>query len=138
MLQIILVAAIAALAAGTESGASAAGDDKAASANAAAQTPAPVAWSINGTSWEFAMDGMTMQESIDAGGNYVLNSGNQHIDHGTVAMKDGKACFTSAMTNEGETCWTVTPVEIGASGEVVSDKGQKLTVKRVAYAPLTM
>ena len=39
---------------------------------------------------------------------------------------------------EGEVCWTVPPLEVGASGEAVSDKGEKLTVKRVAYAPITM
>ena len=53
-------------------------------------------------------------------------------------MKAGKACFTSAMTKEGEVCWTDPMAAIGGSGETTSTKGEKLTVKRVAYVPLTM
>ena len=30
-------------------------------------------------------------------------------------MKDDKACFTSAMTKDGEVCWTTRPVNIGHS-----------------------
>jgi len=45
-----------------------------------------------------------MQESVDANGNYIITSGAEHIDHRTAVMKDGKACFTSAMTKEGEEC----------------------------------
>jgi hypothetical protein len=48
-------------------------------------------------------------------------------------MKDDKACFTSAMDKEGEVCWTTQAVEIGQSMDTTSDKGKKLTVKRVAY-----
>jgi hypothetical protein len=48
-------------------------------------------------------------------------------------MKDDKACFTSAMDKEGEVCWTTQAVEIGQSKDTTSDKGKKLTVKRVAY-----
>ena len=96
---------------------------------------APAAFQLNETSWEFTRDGKAQSESIDASGNYVVNAGAEHIDHGTSAMKDGKACFTSAMTDEGEVCWTVQPTEIGQSFEAVSDKGEKLTVKRVAYVP---
>ena len=46
---------------------------------------------------------------------------------------DGKACFTSAMDKEGEVCWTAQPTEIGQSMDTTSDKGKKLTVKRVAF-----
>ena len=53
-------------------------------------------------------------------------------------MKDGKACFTSAMDKEGEVCWTDPMLAVGASGETTSDKGEKLTVKRTSYVPLTM
>ena len=62
------------------------------------------------------------------------------MDHGTAVMKDGKACFTSAMTKEGEVCWT-TPkyaLKIGHTFNTTSDKGQKLKVTRVAYAKLSM
>ncbi len=111
-----------------------------ADANLAAPA-APVALaSINETTWEF-IDNKTkkpMQESIDATGNYITVSGKEHIDHGTAVMKDGKACFTSAMTKEGEECWKDPILAIGQSGESVSDKGEKLIVKRTAYVPLTM
>jgi hypothetical protein len=109
-------------------------DANAVDANAAGTEVA----SINETSWEFTRDGRPMQESIDAAGNYIVNSGKEHIDHGTVVMKGGKACFTSAMTKEGEECWTDPKVAVGATGETISDKGEKLTVRRVAYTPLTM
>jgi hypothetical protein len=48
-------------------------------------------------------------------------------------MKDDKACFTSAMDKEGEVCWTTSQVEIGQSMDTTSDKGEKLSVKRVAF-----
>lgn len=94
--------------------------------------------SINETSWEFTDDGKPIQESVDAAGKYIAVSGTEHIDHGTAVMKDGKACFTSAMDKEGEDCWTDPMLAVGASGETTSDKGEKLTIKRVAYTPLTM
>ena len=53
-------------------------------------------------------------------------------------MKSSKACFTSAMTKEGEICWTTKPVAVGQSMNTVSDKGEKLTVTRTAYVPLSM
>lgn len=94
---------------------------------------------IKGTSWEFTdKDGQAIQESIDENGNYIAVSGDKHIDHGTALMKDGKACFTSAMDKEGEVCWTDPMLAVGQSGETTSDKGEKLTVKRVEYKALTM
>jgi hypothetical protein len=53
-------------------------------------------------------------------------------------MKGSKLCFTSAMNKEGEDCWQDPVLAVGESGESVSDKGKKLTVKRVAYQPLSM
>jgi hypothetical protein len=53
-------------------------------------------------------------------------------------MKGDKACFTSLMTKEGEVCWTTKPLKVGQSMDTVSDKGEKLTVTRVAYKPLEM
>lgn len=108
-------------------------------ANAAAPTGTALA-SINETSWEFtdAKTGKAMQESVDTAGKYITVSGKEHIDHGTAVMKDGKACFTSAMTKDGEICWTDPMLAEGQSGETTSDKGEKLTVKRTAYVPLTM
>jgi hypothetical protein len=103
-------------------------------ANAAdANMATPAGFDIKGTSWEFTMDGKAQTETVDSSGNYVAWSGTEHIDHGTAEMKDGKACFTSAMTKEGEVCWTDPKVEVGQSGETTSDKGEKLTVKRIAY-----
>ena len=90
------------------------------------------------TSWEFTDKGKPMLESIDASGNYIAVSGEEHMDHGTVVMKGSKLCFTSAMNKEGEDCWQDPVLAVGESGESVSDKGKKLTVKRVAYQPLSM
>ena len=98
----------------------------------------PAAFSINETSWEYVEKGKPIQESVDASGNYISTSGTEHVDHGKAVMKDGKACFTSAMTKEGEVCWTDPKLEVGASGETVSDKGEKLPIKRIAYVPKTM
>jgi hypothetical protein len=106
-----------------------------------ANMAAPVALaSIASTTWEYT-DPKTkkpIQESVDADGKYITVSGKEHIDHGTAVMKDGKACFTSAMDKEGEVCWTDPMVAVGQSGETTSDKGEKLTVKRTDYVPLTM
>ena len=94
----------------------------------------PAGFQINETTWEFTREGKKETESIDASGNYVAWSGDKHIDHGTVVMKDDKACFTSAMDKKGEECWTTSPTEIGQSMETTSDKGEKLTVTRIAFA----
>ena len=96
--------------------------------------------SLNETTWEFTdpETSKPIQESVDAAGKYIAVSGKEHMDHGTAVLKDGKACFTSAMDKEGEVCWTDPMLAVGASGETTSDKGEKLTVKRTAYVPLTM
>ena len=93
----------------------------------------PAGFQINETTWQFTQDGKPMTETVDASGNYVAWSGSEHVDHGTSVMKDGKACFTSAMDKEGEICWTTQPTDIGQSLDTTSDKGEKLTVKRVAF-----
>jgi hypothetical protein len=93
----------------------------------------PAAFQLTDTTWELTRDGKAITETVDASGNYVAWSGAEHIDHGTAVMKDGKACFTSAMDKEGEVCWTTSPVEIGQSMDTTSDKGEKLSVKRVAF-----
>ena len=113
-----------------------AADANAADANAAGTALA----SINETTWEFTdtKTGKPMQESVDATGKYITVSGKEHIDHGTAVMKDGKACFTSAMDKEGEVCWSDPMLAEGQSGETTSDKGEKLPIKRTAYVPLTM
>ncbi len=106
--------------------------------NTTAEAPAAI-MSLLGTSWEFTRDGKAIQESIDSNGNYIAQSGTEHIDHGTYAAVDGKQCFTSAMTKEGQVCWTApASMEVGQSADITSDKGEKLTVKRVAYVPLKM
>ena len=93
----------------------------------------PAAFEIKGTSWEFTRKDKATTETVDADGNYVAWSGAEHLDHGTAVMKDDKACFTSAMDKEGEICWTTAPTEVGQSFDTTSDKGEKLTVKRIAY-----
>ena len=97
---------------------------------------------INETSWTYVdkKDGK-QKESIDADGDYITQTiAGKHMDHGTAVMKGRKACFTSAMTKEGEVCWT-TPanaMKIGHSFVTTSDKGRKLKVTRVAYVKLEM
>lgn len=104
------------------------------------QAAKPAAFQLTETSWTYTdPKGTKVQESIDAKGNYIAQSADgKHLDHGTSLMKGDKACFTSAMTKEGEVCWATKPVEIGKSMDTVSDKGEKLTVSRVAYIPLSM
>ena len=100
------------------------------------------AFDIDHTTWTFTdKKGTHVRESVDARGNYIAEStAGKHLDHGTAVMKDGKACFTSAMTKEGEVCWT-TPkneLKVGHSFTTTSDKGEKLRVTRVAYKELKM
>ena len=109
---------------------------------AAGSTPAGAkGFQLNSTTWSFVDPDKKVKaiESIDAKGNYIENAvSGKHIDHGTGVMKGDKACFTSAMNNDGEVCWTTHPVKIGHKMNTVSDKGQKLTVTRLAYRPLKM
>ena len=140
MRMLVLIAGAAALAAcGQKQEAAPAenADMNVAEANVAEAVPA--AFQLNETTWTFTdKDGQAVQESIDASGKYIANAGEKHVDHGTSVMKGDKACFTSAMDQEGETCWTTKPVEIGQSMETTSDKGEKLNVTRVAYVPMSM
>jgi hypothetical protein len=98
---------------------------------------------IKQTSWSYVdpQKKVKAHETIDADGNYIENAvSGKHIDHGTAVMKDGKACFTSAMTKEGEVCWTApkNALKIGHSFVTTSDKGKKLKVTRIAYVKLEM
>jgi hypothetical protein len=96
---------------------------------------------LNNTSWAYVDHGKKVQETIDADGNYITNAvSGKHMDHGTAVMKGGKACFTSAMTKEGELCWTTpkSALKIGHSFLTRSDKGRKLKVTRIAYVKLEM
>ncbi len=137
---IICLAAAASLAACNKDATPAADNVATGVTNTTAPAVPAALTSINETSWEFtdSKTGKPMQESVDAAGKYIVVSGKEHIDHGTAVMKAGKACFTSAMTKEGEVCWTDPMAPVGQAGETTSDKGEKLTVKRVAYVPLTM
>ena len=134
MRTLMLIAAVAALSACQQKAAEPANDVNVA-ADVAAPAVVPAAFTINETSWEY-VDIKTKKPvtlSVDAAGNYVTWAGAEHVDHGTAVDKDGKACFTSAMNKDGEMCWTDAKLEPGASGETVSDKGDKLAIKRVAY-----
>jgi len=99
------------------------------------------AFQINSTSWTFVDPDkkVKVRESIDAKGNYIENAvSGKHVDHGTAVMKGDKACFTSAMSNDGESCWTTHPVKIGHTMLTTSDKGEKLKVTRIAYVKLSI
>ena len=107
---------------------------------AAKSTAKHAAFQLDGTTWTFVdkKDGK-LKELIDADGNYITQTmAGKHKDHGTAVMKGTKACFTSAMTKDGEVCWTTSPVSVGHSMKTVSDKGEKLTVNRVAYTKMSM
>ena len=107
-------------------------------AMAANEMMAPAAASMNNTTFEYVRDSRAIQLSIDGTGNYIATAGKDHMDHGTAAMKDGKLCFTSAMTKDGQICWTDPKLAVGQQGATVSDKGEKLNVKLVTYVPKTM
>ena len=108
----------------------------------AAKTAAkPAQFQLNETTWTYVDPDKKVKaiESIDASGNYIENAvSGKHIDHGTAVMKDGKACFTSAMSKEDESCWSTHPTKIGHSMNTSNDKGMKLTVTRVVYKPMSM
>ena len=107
---------------------------------AVAEVEAPAeAMSLHETTWTFVQDDKEIIESIDASGNYIANAEDEHFDHGTYVPVNGKQCFTSAMNDEGQMCWT-TPanIELGESVDITSDGGEKLTVTRADYKPLTM
>jgi hypothetical protein len=137
-LTLCLSAALVLCACSQETAAPPVADNEAVDVNAPAATPA--ALQLNETTWTFTdKDGTKVKESIDANGNYIATSlDGKHIDHGTSRVDGDKACFTSAMNKDGEICWTAKPVEIGQSMDVVSDKGETLTVTRVAYEPQSM
>jgi hypothetical protein len=116
---------------------------------AAKATKHAAAFQIDETTWRFTdkdgsltkIKGAKVRESIDADGNYISQTTTgKHLDHGTAVMKDGKACFTSLMTKEGEVCWTAprSALKIGHSFVTTNDKGKKLRVTRVAYMKLSM
>jgi hypothetical protein len=95
---------------------------------------------IKGTTWLFTNKaGTRVRASIDRNGNYIDQSvAGKHLDHGTALMKDGKACFTSAMNKDGEICWTMRAVKIGHSMVTTNNRGEKLRATRVKYTPLGM
>ena len=147
-LTICLTAALALCACNKQAAAPAGNDTNATEANSmAAETntaaATPAAFQLNETTWTFTdtdKDKTQVKESIDANGNYIANTldGKKHLDHGTSVMKGDKACFTSAMTKQGEVCWTTHPVKIGHSMVTKNDKGRSLKVTRVAYVPMSM
>ena len=95
--------------------------------------------SVHETSWTFEMDGKSIFESIDADGNYIANAGDEHFDHGTYEMVNGQNCFTSAMNDEGQMCWTMpAQIAVGETIDITSNAGEELTVTRVEYEPLNM
>jgi|KBSSwiStaDraftv2_1062776.scaffolds.fasta_scaffold571997_1 hypothetical protein len=116
-----------------------AGNATEAAANAVAAVT-PAGFQLNETTWTYTYKGQDQTESIDANGHFVAwvkKPAIKYVDQGSAVMKGDKACFTSSMgADKGkEECWTSKPTEIGQSMDTVSDKGQKLTVTRVAYEP---
>ena len=116
------------------------GSSSLATAKAATAMAKPAAFELNGTTWTFTDNkGVKSRLSVNADGNYITQGvDGKHLDHGMSVMKDDKACFTSAMTKDGEICWTTKPVNVGQSMHTVNNKGEKLVVTRVDYTPLEM
>jgi hypothetical protein len=138
MKKLLLIAGCVALAAcGQKDEAAPAEDTNVAVAEPDANVAAPAEFSLAETTWDYTQDGKPQTTSIDGAGNYDTSSGAEHVDHGKLAMVDGKACFTSAMNQDGPECWTVQQTEVGQSMESTSDKGNKLTVTRREYVAFT-
>jgi len=108
-----------------------------ADANAATSDAASGAPKITETSWTYTdKEGRKVQESIGPDGKYVSTaSDGKHVDHGKAWVQANKVCFDSDMDKEAETCWKAGPAEIGQTMEAVSDKGERLSVTRIAYVP---
>jgi hypothetical protein len=138
MKKLLLIAGCAALAAcGQSEEAAPADETNVVVAEPEANVAAPAEFTLAETTWDYTQDGKPHTTSIDAAGNYDTSSGTEHVDHGKLAMVDGKGCFTSAMNQDGPECWTVQQTEVGQSMESTSDKGEKLTVTRREYAAFT-
>ncbi|WP_265570278.1 hypothetical protein [Sphingomicrobium nitratireducens] len=135
-----MLASVAALAACADNDAADVAANEAMTNDVVIEEPAAdTSLALNGTTWEFTREGTAYVESIDADGNYIAETmDGEHADHGTYVTKDGKGCFTSAMTDEGEVCWSLSPHEVGASMDTTSDKGETLSVKRVEYREMAM
>ena len=73
-------------------------------------------------------------------GNYIANAvSGKHIDHGTAVMKDGKACFTSAMTKDGEDVLDDPAGQDRALDEHDQRQGREADRDAVAkYVPMSM
>jgi len=101
--------------------------------------PKSAKFEINHSSWTYTYKGTKMRESVDADGKYItVSARGKHIDHGAAAVRGQKVCFTSAMNNKGENCWTIEPMKVGQSRVTTSDKGEKLRVTLIKYTPLRM
>ena len=85
------------------------------------------------------LQGYEVAQSVDNDGNYITQSSRgKHLDQGTAVMKGDKVCFTSAMDPKRDGCWTAKDLKVGQSAMTTSDKGEKLKVTRIKYAPLSM
>jgi hypothetical protein len=109
------------------------------STTAVARHATPASMSIKHNSWTYTYKGTRSRESVDNDGNYITQSSRgKHLDHGTAVMKGDKVCFTSAMDAKRDGCWTAKDLKVGQSAMTTSDKGEKLKVTRIKYAPLSM
>jgi len=136
-LTICLTAAVALCACSKPAEAPPPTTDSAAEANAAASTASSTAPKINETSWTYTdKEGRKVQESICPDGKYVSTaSDGKHVDHGKAWVQADKICFDSEMDKEAASCWKAARAEIGQTVEAVNDKGERLSVTRIAYVP---
>lgn len=136
MKKFVLLASCAALASCADS----ATNEAASADNIVVEEATPAAMSLNETTWTWDADGSQMVISVDADGNYIVEtSDGDHVDHGTYAQAEAGDCFTSAMNDEGAECWTTSEeIAVGASVESSSDKGKSGNYTRVDYRELSM
>ena len=136
MKTFVLLASCAALAACGET----ATQEAAPAENIVVDDVTPAAMSLNETTWTWESDGTEMVISIDADGNYIMETADgEHLDHGTYVQTEEGDCFTSEMNEEGAECWTTSEtIEIGSSVESSSDKGNSGDYTRVEYRELSM
>ena len=112
--------------------------DSGADTNTSESSRSAASMSLLDTTWEFDDDGKPTVITIDKLGAYIENrTDGMHVDHGTYVQKAGKDCFTSAMGDQGTSCWTAVPqTEIGDTASATADSGQTAVFRRVDYRTL--
>ena len=83
------------------------------------------------STWEYRQNGKLVSVMFD-GDDYRETSSGKVLDHGRISMRRGKLCFDSAVNKNKNGCWTRVDVPVGQSAVTVSDKGERLRLKRIS------